>query len=383
MSYSIPINPPAPQMSNIRKEDINFTQFIKNNKTKKNTYIYIAIGSAHNIEQQIHPSFNNENSQISNSIFYIILFDSMLENIPLCLLDNTSEKNIQEKKYINYVKEDNIFKFTKNTNEYYLFHYNINIRYKFRDPFDIDNIDITDELEKLNKLAIKNNYFVLVTDYSGGNIDLLAYHFDESIGEHYNHIIYGFPSRLNILCLADFKLKHVQLAFINAMEIFNPQKLLYMSGDEIINYIVNLEDEPRSDTSKIPNKLGVLSENLEINKNLEIIREQIKEFYKHKYENFKNTLNLYRRVYMKKIGHNLELSNYEFCYINCRYHQNLDSKTNNLFDIIDEFFKRELLELLRLINMEDNYDDIIYDIEHEKDSYKKSNIMINYIKHHF
>lgn len=83
-----------------------------------------------------------------------------------------------------------------------------------------NTIDITHNLERLN-MMVNKTHILLVHDFSGLRIDILATYFDKSID--HEHIMYDLSGRINDPCITDFKQMPYCIIINNdKINIFNP-----------------------------------------------------------------------------------------------------------------------------------------------------------------
>jgi len=81
-------------------------------------------------------------------------------------------------------------------------------------------VDITSLLTQMNQLCCENDGILIVHDFSGLEIDILAEYFDESID--HKHILYDMSCRSGVSCLIDFNQLYCTLNIGEKMEIYNP-----------------------------------------------------------------------------------------------------------------------------------------------------------------
>jgi|688.fasta_scaffold159725_2 hypothetical protein len=71
----------------------------------------------------------------------------------------------------------------------------------YTEPYrDKEGIDITEQLRDLNNYAMDKGILFIYHDFSGRANSVLAEYFDEDIGEHLDHIIYGLGLREDFGC---------------------------------------------------------------------------------------------------------------------------------------------------------------------------------------
>lgn len=147
-------------------------------------------------------------------------------------------------------------------------------------------VDITHFLEKLNELAIKNNWFVLYHDFTGRDINLIASYFDNQLKGHRNHIVFGIGVRHDGGCYIDLRLPECDFYytwFDNGIQVFNP----YVYDDSISDMI----------------NMGKQIIEYEDENVREIIHSQIKVFLKSKIHFLSETIiEVFRKITMLKSG---------------------------------------------------------------------------------
>ena len=63
------------------------------------------------------------------------------------------------------------------------------------DAPNADSVDITSALQTLNQFAIAHRFTTVYHDFTGRRNHVLAEHFDEALGAHLDHVIYGLSAR--------------------------------------------------------------------------------------------------------------------------------------------------------------------------------------------
>jgi hypothetical protein len=144
-----------------------------------------------------YPAFiRNMKREIANLHLYIILIDPMQENPPYMITD----RRLQE----DFYQTDNQDKFKSIDNRIttYVFRKNVTTNvYNYRNDEQI--LNITRDLEYLNRMCIENVYSLLYHDYSGRQVSYLAEYFDLELNNYLDRIIYGFNSRQDTGCYFD------------------------------------------------------------------------------------------------------------------------------------------------------------------------------------
>ncbi len=138
----------------------------------------------------------NMKRQINNLHLYIILIDPMQENPPYMIKDRRHGEQFYQTD-----KEDK-FKSIDNRITTFVLRKNVTMNvYNYRDDREI--LNITKDLEYLNRMCIENAYSLLYHDYSGRQVSYLAEYFDSQLNNYLDRIIYGFNSRQDTGCYFD------------------------------------------------------------------------------------------------------------------------------------------------------------------------------------
>lgn len=225
---------------------INYLDQI-NTTNDKNTHtiIYVAIGSAcitktYDVNSQIwkvkegrdqqSPQFIEDiKNKYPNTNVHIWLIDPAIESPPFMVCDKTSINlnrladgwnQVDSNMYENISNSIRVYSF-KNQITYYNNYLNVSNSSSLSGLVNIGSF-----LDKLNYYAISNNWFVVVQDYSGGDINRLAYYYDTKpyMNKHRNHIIYGLGARTENACLIDLTKPQYRFRFIDddKIRVFNP-----------------------------------------------------------------------------------------------------------------------------------------------------------------
>lgn len=117
-------------------------------------------------------------------------------------------------------------------------------------------VDITKFLDTLNELAIKNKWFVLYHDFTGRDINPIANHYDDFLGDHRNHIVYGIGMRQDGGCYIDLRKPECDFYYTwsnDSIEVLNPfmyegklKELIQLTkyiADEIDAYTLKVIEE--------------------------------------------------------------------------------------------------------------------------------------------
>ena len=136
-----------------------------------------------------YPSFiRNMKNEIPNLHLYIILIDPIQENPPYMILD----RNLHEEFY--QTDNEDKFKSIDNRITTYVLRKTVTMNvYNSRDGNDI--LNITSDLEYLNRMCIENVYSLLYNDFSGRQVKYLAEYFDTQLSMSLDRINYGYNAR--------------------------------------------------------------------------------------------------------------------------------------------------------------------------------------------
>jgi len=202
--------------------------------------IYIGVGSAAHMVKEVngtmqledlyyhqYPKFLEEmNNQIKNMTTFHILIDGMLESPPFITVDKS--------KGLDFITVDKNMFITNNTGNkhivYSIKQYVNTVVYGMRP----DTVDITDDLHRLNNIAIKYNILLVYNDFSGRSVKPLADYFDQMIVDNLDHIIYGLGNRGNNGCYIDILSPVNRFAFrleSNKIKVFNIYSAIYNESD--------------------------------------------------------------------------------------------------------------------------------------------------------
>jgi hypothetical protein len=91
--------------------------------------------------------------------------------------------------------------------------------------------DITPLFSQMNQLCAENDGILIVQDYSGMEIDILATYFDKSIDKQ--HILYDMSCRSGISCLIDFTQIYCTIHVDETLDVFNPFMIDYFKLQDI------------------------------------------------------------------------------------------------------------------------------------------------------
>jgi hypothetical protein len=381
--------------------------FIENiTEPKENVAIYVAIGSAVHVLNQdpdgkeyMDQSYNQQYPLFLKKLkitykdtkIIIILIDPELHKPPYCVTDEFKVKNKNKlgKLWENHSIYENIY--YNNSSNIIVISCNENAKYKldlykYNDSYEMTNnkenteICAEDIFEKINNIAIKNNYFLIVNDFSGRPSNYLGDYFDSTLkiknNNHLNHIIYGLGGRNDGGCYCNLTDNLYNMAYYkdlnNNICAFNP------------NYGTNMDLKlflkkyfPDIDNINKNSQISLLNKN--------IITTQMNCFLNNKKTKLMYNLNTLRRIFMLKTGNNIVLESRELLPLISKYKDNLDKlcnecKYDELFNKVLHYYKIELKEYVDLTEGENISDKIINHIFTEQDPYKWLNILKSYIE---
>ena len=158
---------------------------------------------------QYPPFIRHLKQTVPNLHLYIILIDPMQEN-PLYM--------IQDQKYTHnefYEESPNKYISFDNMIQIYVLRKGINILKAYGDLYQCDTyIDITNDLEMLNDFCMQENVSLIYHDYSGRDVKAVAQCFDTQLGEHVEHVVYGFGARADFGCYFDLTAPYSSYPYI-------------------------------------------------------------------------------------------------------------------------------------------------------------------------
>lgn len=180
---------------------------------------YIGIGSSCHMlwEQSNDQQYPHEIRMLKNYVeelrVNLILIDPEFRNEfpPLCV------KNLN-------AQPDQIYKnvyHTKNNIDIYIFCDKVTYIPDYTNLNIPDGIDITNFFEQMNIICACNDSVLIVNDYSGLEINILALYFDNMIDK--KHIMYDMSGRVGIGCFCDFENLFCPVRLTNNdIELINP-----------------------------------------------------------------------------------------------------------------------------------------------------------------
>lgn len=296
--------------------------------------IYLSIGSAANIHskggnklqehdnQQYPPFLNNIKKIYTKKRIHIILIDPCLSKPPY-IINDIGDFDGSGQFYENRDKLINVYAF----NEYV--HY-----------FDKDSCYkstyITPSLNLLNQKCLINNWTLIVHDFSGRDINILADIFDQVYEKNNEQLIYDINNRINGGC------------YINLLNV-SSQLNFYIEDD-----IIKLKN-PFNKKYREPNNAHVL-----YNAKWRIIHQYIYP--------------LYRTIFYGLRDNNVRKNMHpnEFFFVVEKYNKDIyniykRSEYNEILNILEEILKIELMEIF---DNETVVDDKIKLLQQEENRYK-------------
>jgi hypothetical protein len=194
---------------------------------QKTTTVYVAIGSAAHMKKNqvrvndvtgiaedcwsIEPKFEQQFPVFLSSLksvcpsapVHIILIDPCIESPPFVTCNQSGEVAECWRPmdfYGDTIYEDDVTNVT-------VYPIKCSVTYPndiFAHPENkVQSVDITAFFENLNAMAIDNDWFVVVQDYSGRNICVVGEHFSSQLAKHHDHIIYGIAAGMDGGCYID------------------------------------------------------------------------------------------------------------------------------------------------------------------------------------
>ncbi len=244
---------------------------------------------------------------------------------------------------------------------------------------DASNIDITDDLFKLNELCILNNMTLIYHDFSGQDTAKnLEKYFEEQIGSHLDTIVYGIGGGNISGCYYDFTRRE---AFLASMVCHERRKIIKVFSPE-----KTLRDFSKScDNRDFLEFLTASTEKFGY-ENIDIIQSQIQlmnENFKFKFKNYvmyvMRILKDYNDALLKKIEDIDKIKDIEYYLkkIDCpgKIKDLIETKDVDIFNKALIFFSEYFLSEITLILMDTRYSgtrpfEILKLITSDPDKYK-------------
>lgn len=191
--------------------------FINNDKSSK-IMVYVGIGSAlpyekisDNNHHQYPPCLQRIKNKHVGAKLYFVLIDPDMELVPYVAKEYKMEKfENYENVWTNKESGMTVISIKKAVT----YHLALDNGYK---SYNINNV-----FGKLNKLSIMNNWFLLVHDFSGSSVNMLATYLDEYIKDHLDHIIYGLDLRIDEGCYIDLCECKLEPMSTDELKVYNP-----------------------------------------------------------------------------------------------------------------------------------------------------------------
>lgn len=194
--------------------------------------IYVAIGCAarcmfSDSDQKTLPESDNQEyplflqtikQNIPNTDLHIFMIDPMIEDVPF-VISNNDGKTIKQN--WNQLNNEVFFNDSENTTIY-------KIKEEVSLPYyQTNGIDYSFFFDKLNKYAIKQNWTVIVCQYTGIRLQTPYDYYENQLYGHLDHIIYRLftDDENQSSCMLDMKHIECQYHFKyqnNMIKIFNP-----------------------------------------------------------------------------------------------------------------------------------------------------------------
>ena len=177
---------------------------------------------------QYPPFIRHLKQTVPNLHLYIILIDPMQENPPHMIRDReyTHEEFYEE--------SPDKFNSFDNMTQIYVLRKGVNISKAYNHRYRVDEyIDITYDLQILNEFCMEQQISLIYHDYSGRDVKSVAECFDKDLGEHVDHIVYGFGARADFGCYFDLNASYSYYPYIlennrgrNSLKLFNIYKYI-------------------------------------------------------------------------------------------------------------------------------------------------------------
>lgn len=341
----------------------DFVHYINNDVEYEKKIIYVAIGSAMHMMQNIngqsfvdikydqqYPLFLRKiNNKHHDHHVYIILIDPLLEKPSFTV----SYANQLWKKNDVY---DNLYEYENIT----LFEFRNNIT--FGNTLNIfvprDAINIDDTMNKLNVIAKYNKWFVIVMDYTGNDLYNIASNYDKTIGCDNNHIFYGLPARNNNGCYVDlsdpstFFITNTRDGYLTAFTPYNHPNL-----KNYYEYIKKNHDEE--------SQIMVMQTKIYINKLITTLKNDVVALYRRLLTHRNNIKNGKELFEFNEREYDYVVKKYDLKNINKMIDSNLDFVILNISNIMD----KEMKYIANLLAKNDLYE-LYLTRKHNDDPYK-------------
>lgn len=304
---------------------------------------------------QYPPFIKSLKMNIPDLHLYIILIDPIQENPPYMITDiklNERFNNNGDDKFKS--RDERITVYVLRKCVYTSVYMNGNV-------MGDDKLNITNDLENLNRMCIENNYSFLYHDFSGRQVKPLAEYFDMQINKHLDRIIYGFNSRQDTGCYFDLTAK---ISYIPYRIKFNKARKT-LKFFNVFKYIV---------TNKI-NKLDMIIEQYGF-ESIDLIIQQRLMIINNIIEEFKNYNFATMRVIYKKLDNDkeIEIHDYHFNSIRKDIKINLLDLLKNedyyqIFEILKDYYSKDIDIICKLKNFSISGRELLEMIMEEKNPY--------------
>ena len=293
-------------------------------------------------DHQYPPLIRNIKSKTGLPL-HIIILDPQIKLPPYCVISSANKWT--GNKYYN-----NIFTSDENTNVYAM---QYTVTYKYLPPKD--GIDITKDLDTLNKFCNANKHFLFFHDFTGRDTWLLAHMYDQ---QKYNTdlIVYDITNRSEGKCYTD---------------LLNPLFQLQLFFDTNDKYYKVFNTYNKTATSCKNQKNEIINKQFldSINRRISIFKNGVYSAYRRFYVHQKE----FPKISQDKLKDFIKMINLsEYTYLNVKYVDFLkyiknyltDHNEDNLMLLVSwlfEILKQELIEIIRMIT-DEHYDSLVNDL---------------------
>lgn len=353
----------------------NITQDIKNIPATAPVLIYMGVGTYAGLREsnnvllesnyhQYPPFIKSLKINIPDLHLYIILIDPLQENPPYMITDT------------NLGESFNSFgdKFKSNDeriNVYVLRKYVTTEVYMDDRELQEDTLNITFDLENINRMCIENNYSFIYHDFSGRQVCQLAEYFDTRVNKHLDRIIYGFNARQDTGCYFD----------MTSHDSFMPYRIKTNKSRKtvklfnIFKYIV---------TNKMY-KLDMVVDQYDF-KHIEMIIQQRELIIKNIIQDLESYGFATLRVIYKKLegDRDLEIREYHFNSIKKDIKKHIfdllkNYDYNQIFQILKEYYSKDMDIICKLKNFTVSGNEFLNMILEERNPYLWINVLKTYL----
>jgi hypothetical protein len=315
---------------------------------------------------QYPPFIKSLKNDIPDLHLYIILIDPLQENPPFMITD----RKINEK-FRNDDGDDKFKSRDERITVYVLRKYVTTEVYMHNREVPDNTLNITHDLENLNRMCIENNYSFIYHDYCGRQIQPISEYFDSQLNKHLDRIIYGFNSREDTGCYFD-------MTNINS---FMPYRIKFNRSRKtikffnIFKYIV---------TGKMY-KIDMAPDHYDL-KYIEMIIQQKLRIIKNITDNLKNYGLATLRAIYKKLDNDKELEIHPYHFHSISKDSKkilLDLLTNQdfyqIFEVLKVYYSKDIDIICKLKNFTISGRELLNMIMEEKNPYLWINGLQNYV----